>query len=356
MKKYALLSLLLLSSPVFATVGTIVSGQSLWWIVKRIGQTSDLIESKLDLLAGCSVTPLSSADISAGTITISSAGNYRLSEDVTANIGITASCVFLDLNNRRVVGNVQQGVSSLEDVEITNGVVVGLVSSNAFSKRFAVTNVSVWPTVAGVSGITLATSDDAQIVGCTVKTADVAGVSGGNAGHGIAVQAGSGNVIRDCIIQSGAGGDHAAGAGGDGGHGISVSSASANVEIDRCLIMATGDGGIGDSDAGGDGGHGIRITSDCTKIAVHDCVIRKTGSGGIGNTANGADGKAVDDDVTLSGSESVFLRNFAHKISNQIKYDLQATNTEQGTVIGQPSGNFDLPDSNQFVNAYMTDT
>src|SRR3989338_8465126 len=103
---------------VHAEVGPVIPGQSLWCINKSIAGTVDIIESKvcqmdsqldvieskIDALDGCGPRVLTAADISAGTITLGTPGNYCLSTDLTADIDITANCVTLDLNHRCLTG------------------------------------------------------------------------------------------------------------------------------------------------------------------------------------------------------------------------------------------------------------
>ena len=112
-------------SSIHSLVGPVVSGQPLWGVTKRVAATVDIIESKvceiesaLDLFAGCMSTVLTSADIAGGTITLDTTGNYCLSEDLTANVNITANCVSLDLNRRCLTGVIS--ISS-DDVMVAGG-------------------------------------------------------------------------------------------------------------------------------------------------------------------------------------------------------------------------------------------
>ncbi len=370
MKKLILCLMLILPLPLTAIVGSVVSGQSLWWMVKRIGQTSDIIESKLDALKACEETVLTSANISGSTISITTPGTYQLGEDVTAGISIQASCVLLNLDNRIVTGNVV--VEALNtDVTIENGTFIWvdeaaganfviIISSGCH--RAVVRNVTIHSpaatTKAGGVGMVIGSGEDVQIIGCTIRGGDGAAATTGFAGgRGIQVN-GTRTLIRDCIIYSGAGGngtDSPDADGGDGGNAIHIEAAT-DVEIDGCIIMATGAGGDGDG-AGtpGDGGDGIRVLSDCTDVAVHDCIIRDTGAAGTGGSGGSpVGGKAIFDSVTTVGSLSVFLRNFAHNIANSIKYDFQAGGIENGTLVANPPDNTVLSEPNQFVNAYMS--
>ncbi len=376
MKKIIVFIVLVNFSPICAVVGSIVSGQSLWWITQRIGQTADIIESKIDALTGCTPISLGVDDITTDTIFITSSGSYCLSENVlvSSGIAIQASCVFLDLNNRRVDGfiSVENNVS---DVTVTRGFVfanfalttVGMqVTSGSSSVLFSditVKDTAVTGNVVGAHGMLLSGSK-IQVLNCTVQGGD-AGVVGGGAGldggHGIEID-GDNIVIRDCVILSGAGGntpdgDQTAGA---GGNGINVFDAgAADIEIDRCLIYETGAGGNNTSNSstgnnnGGDGGHGVAISSDPSNVAVHDCVIRNTGAGGTGLDNNGVGGKAVEDLKPSGIGESFLYRNVAHNIANTVKYDLEAGGTEDGVFMAYPPPNSTII-GNQFVNFFYS--
>ncbi len=369
MKKIILLTTFFLSSPLGAIVGSVLPGQSLWWMVKRIGQTSDIIESKLDALKACEETVLTSADISSGSITIAMPGTYRLGEDVTTTISIEASCILLNLDNRIVTGSLL--IAGKTDVTIENGTVIWNESSgqnfciiiSGPSHRAVVRNVTIHSpaatTKAGGVGILISGAEDVRILGCTIRGGDGADAATGFAGgRGIQVN-GTRTLIRDCIIYSGSGGngtDSPDADGGDGGNAIHIEAAT-DVEIDGCIIMATGVGGDGvGTGTPGDGGNGIRVLSDCTDVAVHDCIIRNTGAAGIvGSGGSPVAGKAIFDSVTTLGSLSVFLRNFAHNIANTLKYNFQGdVGAEKGTLVASPPGNTFLLDRNQFVNAYMS--
>ncbi len=375
MKKIIVFIVLVSFSPICAVVGSIVSGQSLWWITQRIGQTADIIESKIDALSVCAQTSLSSDDISVNNIEITSPGMYCLSEDVLVSSGITirASCVFLDLNNRRVDGFISVE-NNVADVTVTRGFVfanfaastlgmqVTSGSSNVLFSDITVKDTAVTGGVAGAKGMVLSGSK-IQVLNCTVQGGD-AGVVGGGAGlaggHGIEID-GDNIVIRDCVILSGAGGNTSDGdnTAGAGGNGINVFDAgAADIEIDRCLIYETGAGGNNTSGPtgtanGGDGGHGIAISSDPSSVAVHDCVIRNTGAGGTGVDANGVGGKAVEDLKPAGTGESFVWRNVAHNIANTVKYDLQAGGTEDGVFMAYPPPNSTII-GNQFVNFFYS--
>ncbi len=124
---FAVSMLALAITPLCATVAPIISGQSLWWIVKRIGLSVDAIESKVDLIdttttgASCGVVELGQSSVMGGMLGISTAGSYCLKEDITADITIGSSCVLLDMNGRCVTGTIT--VSSGSFSVIKNGFV-----------------------------------------------------------------------------------------------------------------------------------------------------------------------------------------------------------------------------------------
>lgn len=374
MKKSIVFIVLVSFSPMRAVVGQIVSGQSLWWISQRIGQTADIIESKIDALTGCTPTSLGVDDISANKIAITSPGAYCLSEDVLVSSGITirASCVFLDLNNRRVDGFISVE-NSVSGVTVTRGFVfanfststfgmsVTLGSSNVLFSDITVKDLAVAAGIAGANGMLL-NGSEIQVLNCTLQGGDAGSTSSGAGlagGHGIEIGLfGTNVVVRDCVISSGAGGDTSdnsvtAGAGGEGVH-----ISGTNIEIDRCFIYETGAGGnntggaTGTSD-GGDGGNGVGIKTDAVSAAVHDCIIRNTGAGGTGPDADGVGGKAVEELLPAGPGESFVWRNVAHNIANAVKYDLQAGGTEDGVFMAYPPPNSTVI-GNQFVNFFYS--
>lgn len=91
----------IMSQALFSACFNYSPGTSFWPMVNSIGNISKTI-------VGC-VTPITAAEINAGGYTISAPGNYRLVEDVIATAGsvitITASDVYIDLNNFLITGN-----------------------------------------------------------------------------------------------------------------------------------------------------------------------------------------------------------------------------------------------------------
>ncbi len=366
MKKIVLLIICAFSPSLYA-VGPILSGQPLWELSKRIGGTDDIIESKLDgLQSGCDATILSSADInSSGTIVIFQSGSYCLSEDIEADISVLgASCVSLDLNNRRIIGRIK--LDSADDCSIHDGFIeppspttalppAGLEVSTS-TDRILVQNVTVTCAssndVAGRDGIEVR-GNNVVLIGCEVTGGG--GDSGNSGGRGIFLNGADSTVVRSCTISSGVGAQALSGGGGSGGNGIHVSDIATKIEIDGCTVFSTGAGGRGAFGAnGGNGGHGIFIDSNCVDVAVHDCIIRNTGNGGPsggGGGSAGVGGKAMDDNVAAGASESVVYRNVAYYITNAIRFDLQASGSEDGVAMVNPPDNRSI--GNQFVNFYL---
>ena len=310
-------SLLILGAlPLGATVAPIVSGQSLWWIVKRIGLSVDAIESKVDLLdtttsgTACGIVELSQSSVSGGTLAISTAGSYCLKEDITADVTIGASCVLLDMNGRCVTGTI--AVNSGSYSVIKNGFVnppaptsapaAGISVALGVSKLF-IDNVVVECTdtatdIDGRNAIEMA-GDDVQIRHCTL-IAGAGGASGGTStgggGSGILLTSDASDVVvANCVLIGGDGGDNSGLGKGNGGHGIAIAGAD-NVVIEECTVFRAGDGGagIGGSNSGGDGGHGIAlITSAAENMFIKNCTIQKSGAGGSGADDGGDGGHGI---------------------------------------------------------------
>jgi len=316
-----LLMLMTAASPLCATVAPIVSGQSLWWIAKRIGLAIDSIESKVDLIdtstttAACGVVELSQSDVSGGTLSITTPGSYCLTEDITAIVSIRSSCVLLDMNGRCVTGRISiSSLGSINFVVIKNGFVnapgasgadisAGITVAGVVSKLF-INNVTVecddssaGGGIAGRDAIEVA-GDDIQIQNC-ILTAGAGGSSTGTAGVGgdgiTLTSTASEVVIAGCIIRGGDGGDETSGGGtaGAGGHGISIVGPT-DVVIEQCTVLKAGDGGVAIAPNGGDGGHGIAfITSQSDNVFIKNCTIQKSGAGGNATQFGGDGGHGI---------------------------------------------------------------
>ncbi len=252
----------------------------------------DDVESKIDELLACSPTPLGSGDVSGGSITLSTAGNYCLSEDITSNITISVACVSLDLNDRCLTGFVS---ITADEATIKNGTVLPTaaggspgITVTSVSDRTRIANVVIKAEDgAGIEGINIAGADWI-IEGCTFNSGSGATNSAG--GNAIEVSAQADRIlIKNCTITTGAGGASSGSAGGNGGTGILMSSSNI-VVVEDCTILGTGAGGVGDgSNNGGNGGIGINA-SGSVFVEIARCTIQQTGSGGNGSNATGGDG------------------------------------------------------------------
>jgi len=252
----------------------------------------DDVESKIDELLACSPIPLNSGDVSGGSITLSTAGNYCLSEDITSNIFITTSCVSLDLNDRCLTGYVS---ITGDETMVKNGTILptaagaapGIIVGSA-ADRTHITNVVIKAEDgAGIGGISMGGAD-CIIEGCTINSGS--GATNGSGGYAIELSAlADRTLIKNCTITTGAGGASSGSAGGDGGTGILISSSN-TVIVEDCTIFSTGAGGVGDgSNNGGNGGIGIHASS-CSYTSIVRCIVQATGNGANGFNATGGDG------------------------------------------------------------------
>ena len=384
---YAIFFLLCVSlfipSYLVAEVGTIVSGQSLWWMTKRIGQSADIIESKIDALSLTDETVLTSADVSiTGTITIFDSGNYCVSEDITADVVITGTGVALDLNGHCINGIIR--VQPVADIIITNGFVnapapPGNITGSVITpdaaitlgvgvQRAFVTDITIQCAdssvdIAGRVGIEIA-GDDVQVSRCTItsgnatqRAAATAG-QGPSGGDGILVTSDAKDaVIRKCIVMATGNGATVInggldGNGGDAGHGFHVNGAD-NTEIAFCMVMSTGVGGSGEGInppfVAGDGGDAIRIESSSLDTLVHDCVLRNMGAGGP-QPFSGVPGFGIRDAVVDVSFLSAIYRNLVYnKLSSA--YRLRG-GAGAGEVVFNPPQSSSIIE-NDFVNIYL---
>ena len=367
----------LIPSYLVAEVGTITSGQLLWWITKRIGEATVPIESCVDQLSLGSETVITSADISGGTITLSSSGNYCLASDVTADFSITSTGVALDLNGHCITGEMDIGPLGA-DIVVFNGSIqppapsqIGTpnpgIDINEVTSRVKLVDLTV---VCADSSIDDALGrvaiqvqgDEAQLIRCKV-TGGAAGIQTNSGldglvgGDGIEIVSTAENtIVRNCtIVDTGRGGNVAGGSsgntGGVGGHGIHVSGAATGTEIAHCLVLSTGGGGDSSSNRqGGKGGSGIFITSASIDASAHDCVIRGTGVGGGGLTT-GENGDGIRDLVVAAGALSVIFRNVAYDKGNGTAFFLNNSPGPSGNPGNPPiSGSFVR---NDFVNVQI---
>ena len=365
-----LVSLAILFAPLSlsATVGPVISGQSLWWIDKRIAATYDIIESKIDAIDQCGDTVLSSADImSTNTIIISTPGNYCLSQDVTADIVITNSLIALDLNDHCVTGVIDvgdfivvvsgggsseilvRGSGVINDIIIANGTILppaptdvlppAAVTINSTVNRLQLRDLQIVCTdtdpameAQGRSGIKIS-GDNVRVTRCSI----IAGAGGNGSGLVAGFAGGDGieltsfaqnAIVSECAFSSGNGGNGAVVGAGRAGYGIYVNDSN-SAELLHNIVMETGD--VGTAGVGGlTANYGIFVTPSgipgSSQIVVRDCIIRNVGAPESGETRYG---------VKDESSNSTIFRNIAYDIAGTIGVDkiyfaLQGSSSEGG--------------------------
>jgi len=337
-----------------------------------LARTQDLLSSKIDAcctvlindfnatytaiaaLGKCDPIPLSQTNVVAGIITLGTTGlSYCLTQNITANIVITASDITVDLNEHALIGTIDISAASV-NVTIKNGSVkppsdgtdathaalkvganaektlitdcyivcsdftaatgvsarTGLdnggnntICTNCFIQTGSGNNLGVTGGNGG-TGIT-SSGTNAQFMMCTIITGTGgAGSTTGGAGGTAIITSGANVQIMECTIQTSGGGNGAAGNGGAAG--IGISSSSANGVILESTI-ATGPGGNGLAGNGGAGGAGINNTGAANiNTLIEQCVIT-TGSGGSGGTTEpggngGAGGSGIINASTISNA------------------------------------------------------
>lgn len=353
---------LCLFSPLFASVGSVIPGQSLWGIDKRIAGTYDSIETKIDALDICGDDLLDTADIAVtGTITLSTPGNYCVATDLTAGIFIDTTGIGLNLNGHCVTGVIEVA-GATSNVVIENGLLTPaapttapqaaiMTGANTSEIRIRGLQIICFDSAVGIAGRAgmQISGDDIQVTGCTVIAGAGGNIMGGAAGkdggHGIEVTSAATNtVVENCIISSGNGADTAGigNAGGAGGHGVYINNA-VHAEIVSSTILRVGLGGLGDP--AGESGDGIRIASSSDTVSVHDCVIRNAGTSGGGSFGDGV----VD---LVSTSSSVVFRNIAYDIAGT-NFSLLNSGSEDGVDLVVHDFSPTATINNYMVNVYM---
>ncbi len=354
--------------------------------ITRIGLIPQIIDKIGVLEKG-----MTQSDVVDGKITLSTTGSFIPLSNLVADIVITGTNVTLNLDGRTVIGSIDVSGSIVIikngavyaptpvnlDFANTPAVYVRDGATNVLLKHFHVecadsvltgTLFDLVPTDTTLTAYELVgtgtvfdavpgrTAIDVQgkvvsLFDCSVSSGSAANSTNADAsdgGHAIVVRGNANKVrLRDCIMITGNGGNSATGAAGNGGNGISIADTANHIELDDCTVFETGYGGNGVT-IGGNGGHGIEISSTAIDAGVHDCRIRNTGAGG---SPNGLGGKAILDAVTTAGAYSMVFSNFAHNISNEIKFDLRGTGTEEGIASpNPPDGTVLNPYANVFVS------
>jgi hypothetical protein len=343
-----------------ATVGSVTSGQSLWWIDKRIAATYDSIETKIDALDVCGGDVLDTADIAiTGTIILSTSGNYCVATDLATGILINTTGVALNLNGHSITGVIEV-TGTTSNVVIENGLLTPaapssapqaalVIGTNASAVRIQDLQITCTDSDAGIAGRTgvQISGNDIQITRCTVIAGaggNTSGVAAPDGGDGIEVTSAATNtVIKNCVLLSGNGADTngAGNAGGVGGFGIHINNA-VHAEIISSTIFRVGLGGSGDP--AGESGDGIRIESSSDAVSVHDCIIRNAGTGGI----SAGDG-VVD---VVSTTSSVIFRNIAYDIDGT-NFSLVNSGSEDGVDLVVHDFSPTATINNYMVNVFM---
>ncbi len=330
----------------------------------------DYLESQIDglnLVSLCAATALTSADISAGLITLNASGNYCLATDLTTDIAITTTCVTLDLNERCLTGVIT--VQQSDNVIIQNGYITPAAPTISPDAAITITHTAVGTKIEGVtihnadtqasnisgrSGIAVF-GPLTQILNCNIISGSAGNsttTTAPNAGDGIILGISADeSIAQGCIIKTGNGGSttNATSNGGNGGRGIRIRE-NRNVEVYACAIISTGSGGQGGaSGVGGNGGTGIVIDSNAIDASVRNCSIQNTGAAGSPGAALA--GRAIDDDVSISNNLSMIFSNFANNIAYSVKYTLQGAEVEAGILSpNPPTGTIINPLANVYVS------
>jgi len=326
-----------------------------------------------------------------GKITLSDVGSYKPLTNLVTDIEITGTNITLDLGGRTIVGTIDVSGSVVIikngavlaptplNVELANrpavkvqdsansvllkhfhvecydssltGTLYELTMTDTVEETYSLVGTgTVFDSAPGRTAIEVS-GTVVSLFDCSVSSGSAAHSTNSDAddgGHAVVIGDTANKVrLRDCIIITGNGGDSSSGTAGSGGDGIHIKDTANHIELDDCTIFETGSGGDG-STAGGNGGHGIQIASTAVDVGVHGCRIRNTGAGGA---PGGAGGKAILDAVTTAGAYSIIFSNFAHNISNTIKFDLRGTGTEEGVASpNPPDGTVLNPYANVFVS------
>jgi DNA polymerase-3 subunit gamma/tau len=325
-------------------------------VVDGIAVNVSAVDSKIDQLiagVGCDATGLAQADVVGGALTLSTAGNYCLSENLTSTIYITADNVSLCLNDRELTGCVQ---ITGKDALIKNGRIAvpsSLDSTNAISlvagaDTAIISNIiAVVDSGAGARGSALSIAANDAVVENSIFKGGISSASSG--GNGVSCSACSRVTIRSSLCSGGSGTS-------TDGAGVSVVSGASLVTIANCTLESSEGNGatIGgsaidvldslitastlnasycvgcvspaarvhilncrldgkDAQLQSGTGDGINVASGCSGVEVRDCTIF------------GCADKAIEDshNATVANYSSVMYNNFAYDIAGATKYQIR---------------------------------
>ena len=330
---------------------TIVDG-----IVDTIAAGVVTLDSKIDELiagVGCDATGLAQADVVGGALTLSTAGNYCLSENITSTIYITADNVSLCLNDRELTGCINV---TGKDALVKNGRIAvpsSLDSTNAISlvagaDTAVISNViAVVDSGAGARGSALSIAANDAVIENSIFKGGVSSASSG--GNGVSCSACTRVTLRSSLCSGGSGTS-------SDGAGVSVVSGASLVTITNCTLESNEGNGatIGgsaidvldsmitastlnasycvscvspaarvhllncrldgkDAQLQSGTGDGINVASGCSGVEVRDCTIF------------GCADKAIEDshNATVANYSSIIYNNFAYDIAGATKYQVR---------------------------------
>jgi WD40 repeat protein len=348
-------------------------------LLKQIQYIANSINTALT--QSCPTIPISSSNISGGTISIVSSGSYCMATDLTASMIISATCVTVNMNNRILTGlvTIQNGA----DVMLENGRVNApspVSSGDAAQAAITIANTALKTTVqqvvvrcqdsttanlAGRTGIQVQ-GNATQITGCTIfsgAAGSATALVGPNGGDGIQVNSNAMNtLITSCFIKTGAGGSSSGNNGGNGGQGINVTAATETKLVNNTIIT-TGAGGSG-TPVGGIGGHGVNIQGTAVKTLVTGSIIRDTGVSGLpesqisilitedGSVTIPLRSRAINDLIATAvpGVSSIFS-NTAYRINDNARPFIFQSQLD---VLGQGNPSPLLPLANEVTGNVVT--
>lgn len=291
---------------------------SLWCLEQQTGQIIDLIESTVEQLINSTGTPQGCAFIEVGQanvvgglggqLSLTTSGNYCLTEDIVADITINGSNIFLDLNGHQIsfiqISSLINNGGHISIDGAYNTVINGsIITAPRNVEQFSVTILSsgLNTTLQSLIVSTQNGNDDTRrsasgihdlgthtkISSCNVITGNgnIGAGTGGIAGNGIVLEGNSAQIILSNILSGDGGGfPNAILNGFNGGTGIVINGIKTLVQ--NCLVK-TGNGGPSASQASppvtgtsGNGGIGILIQSNAIDSRVINTTIEKTGNGG----------------------------------------------------------------------------
>lgn len=326
-------------------------------LLKQIFNQTSAVDS-LTFPVSCSQIIINSGTVSGGTISITTSGSYCMSQDLTASMLISATCVTVDMNNRMLNGTIT--IQTAQDVELLNGRVLPPAPTTGGQASTAAITVAATAVRIQLSRLTVVCSDtttnaingrlaieiagnDVAVLNCFIKSgagaANNAG-AGGAGGMGIQLDSGANrSLIEQCVIRTGNGGNGTT-QGGNGGNAILVNSGVSQTKIIGCTMFQVGTPGSPLISTGPQGGSGVVINSGALKTLVTGCILRNA-TPGAGTVDPG--GLAVDNQ-SVTTNRSAIYGNVAYDIGGTVNY------SNLSSVLDEFGVQLDLPPSNNPLN------